>query len=324
VTAAETAERRPASVGHRENPARGIALKLAAVLLFTVMAACVKAAREVAPPGETVFFRSFFALPPILLYAWARGRMGEVFVARDPLAHATRGVVGVAAMFCGFFALGFLPLPELIAINFAAPLMATGLAAILLRERVRLHRWTAVAVGLLGVLVMIEPRLTVAAGGALGDGEALGAAFALAGAALMAFATIHIRHLVRTETTLSIVFWFTMTCTLTGLLTAPFGWAWPDGTTFWLMVAAGVLGGTAQILLTESYVHADASTLAPFDYSQMLYGLLIGWLVFAEAPSLQVLFGAAIVVGAGLYIIRRERRLRIDRAKPRSAGGLQA
>ena len=310
--------------GHApENPSRGIALKLGSVLLFTVMAACVKAARDLAPPGEAVFFRSFFALPPILLYAWIRGRLGEVAVARDPLAHATRGVVGVGAMFCGFFALGYLPLPELIAINFAAPLMATGLAAILLRERVRLFRWMAVAIGLAGVLVMIEPRLTVAAGGGLGDGEALGAAFALGGAALMAFATIHIRNLVRTETTLSIVFWFSVTCTLVGLATAPFGWAWLDGGSFGLLVAAGLLGGAAQILLTESYVHATASTLAPFDYSQMIYGLLIGWIVFGESPGLQVMLGATIVIGAGLYIIHRERRLRIDRSRPRSAGAMQ-
>ena len=307
------------------DPARGIALKLVSVLLFTLMATCVKAAREVAPPGEAVFFRSVFAIPPILVYAWARGRLGEVFVARDPLAHATRGLVGCLAMFCGFFALGLLPLPELISINFAAPIMATGLAAILLRERVRLFRWTAVGIGLIGVLVMIEPRLTlVAGGGAVSDGEALGAAFALAGAALMAFATIHVRHLVQSETTLSIVFWFTTTCTLIGLLTAPFGWAWLDGGSFALLVAAGLLGGVAQILLTESYARADASTLAPFDYTQMVYGLLIGWIVFGETPGLQVLLGALIVIGAGLYIIRRERALRIDRSKPRSAGSLQA
>jgi drug/metabolite transporter (DMT)-like permease len=305
------------------NPSRGIALKLASVLLFTLMASCVKAARGEAPVGETVFFRSVFAIPPILLYAWMRGRLGEVFVARDPLAHATRGVVGVSAMFCGFFALGFLPLPEVISINFAAPLMATGLAAILLGERVRLFRWTAVAIGLFGVLVMIEPRLTLFAGGSVGDAEALGAGFALAGAALMAFATIHIRRLVQTETTLSIVFWFTTICTLAGLATAPFGWAWPDGPTFWLLVTAGLLGGVAQILLTESYVHADASTLAPFDYSSMLYGLAIGWIAFGEVPGAQVLLGAAIVIGAGMFIIHRERRLRIDRSKPRSAGAMQ-
>lgn len=305
-----------------QNPARGITLKLVSVLLFTIMAACVKAARSEAPPGETVFFRSFFAIPPILLYAWMRGRMGEVFVARDPLAHATRGVVGVAAMFAGFAALGYIPLPELVAINFAAPLMATGLAAILLGETVRLFRWTAVGVGLLGVVVMIEPRLTLAAGGDMDDGAAIGAGFAMAGAALMAFATIHIRRLVKTETTLSIVFWFSTTCTLVGLATAPFGWAWPNGFTFLLLVAAGLLGGVAQILLTESYVHADASTLAPFDYSSMLYALLIGWLVFAETPETQVLLGAGIVIAAGLYIIHRERRLHIDRSRARSAGGM--
>jgi drug/metabolite transporter (DMT)-like permease len=304
--------------------ARGIALKLGSVLLFTIMASCVKAARDVAPPGETVFFRSFFAIPPILIYAWMRGRMADVFVARDPLAHATRGVVGVTSMFAGFTALAYIPLPEQIAIGFAAPLIATGLAALLLRERVRLFRWAAVAIGLVGVIVMIEPRLTLAAGGGVGDRESLGAGFALMAAATAAFATIHIRKLVQTETTLSIVFWFSVTCTLAGLATAPFGWAWPEPSIFALLVAAGLLGGTAQILLTESYVHADASTLAPFDYSSMLYALLIGWLIFAEIPTAQVLVGAAIVIAAGLFIIYREHRLRIDRSKPRSAGSMQS
>jgi drug/metabolite transporter (DMT)-like permease len=288
------------------------------------MAALIKAGREVAPTGETVFFRSFFALPPILIYALWRGRIAEAWRVRDPLAHATRGVVGVAAMACGFTALGFLPLPEVIAVGFAQPLLATALAALLLREEVRLFRWTAVAVGLVGVVVMLWPRLTLFRAGEVDETAAFGAMLALAGAALGAFAAIHIRRLVATESTLSVVFWFSVTCTLVSLFTAPFGWVLPDARVTAMLIAAGLLGGTAQILMTEGYVHAGAATLAPFDYTAMVYGLLIGWLAFAEIPGWPVLGGAAVVIGAGLYIIHRERRLRIDRTSSRSAGSMSS
>ncbi len=292
----------------------GIALKLASVLLFTVMAACIKAAREVVPVGEAVFFRSFFALPPILIWAAARGTLADAFRVASPSAHLSRGVVGVGAMAAGFAALGLLPLPEAIAIGYAAPLMATALAALMLGETVRRHRWAAVIVGLCGVIAMLWPRLTLLGAGSVTGGEAAGAAFALGGAALVALATIHIRRLTRTETTLAIVFWFTVSCTLASLATIPWGWSLPGPRHTALLVAAGLLGGTAQILMTEGYRHADASTLAPFEYSSMVWGLGIGFLIFAEAPSPTVLAGASVVIGAGLYIVHRERRLRIDRA----------
>ncbi len=313
----------PTALAESASPIRGIALKLGSVLLFTLMAACVKAARIEAPTGQAVFFRSFFAIPPILVYALMRGDLMHAFRVRDPFAHVNRGLVGVGAMACGFAALGYLPLPEIIAINYAAPLIATGLAAWLLGEQVRLFRWSAVAVGMVGVLVMLWPRLTVLAAGAFSDAEALGAWLAIIGAFLVALATVHIRRLTRTETTLSIVFWFSATCTVASLATIPFGWIWPQGWVLAQLIAAGLLGGVAQILMTESYRQAPASTLAPFEYSSMLYGLALGWLVFAEAPSAQVLVGAAVVIAAGLYIIHRERQLRIDRAKPRSAGAMQ-
>ena len=306
-----------------QSPARGIALKLSSVLLFTLMAACVKAAREVAPAGETVFFRSLFAIPPILAYAAWRGGMAQVFRVNDGFAHFNRGLVGVAAMACGFTALGLLPLPEVIAINYAAPLLATALAALLLGEQVRAFRWTAVMVGLAGVLVMLWPRLTLLGAGDVTDAQATGAWIALVGAFFVALATVHIRRLTQTETTLSIVFWFSVSCTVASLVTIPFGWAWPGWGMTALMVLSGLLGGVAQIMMTESYRQTAASTLAPFDYSSMVYGLLLGFLFFGEAPGGQVLVGAAIVIGAGLFIIWRERRLNIDRAAPKRAGSGQ-
>jgi drug/metabolite transporter (DMT)-like permease len=301
------------------NPARAIALKLASILLFTIMAALIKIGREVVPTGEAVFFRSLFALPPILIWAAWQGRLTEAFRVNDRFAHLNRGLIGVAAMGCGFAALGLLPLPEVIAIGYAAPLIATALAALILRERVRAFRWTAVAVGLLGVIVMLWPRLTLLGSGEVTDTQALGAWIALVGAFLVALATVHIRRLTRTETTLSIVFWFTVICTLASLVTLPFGWVWPGGWTALILVAAGLFGGTAQMLMTESYRQADASTLAPMEYSSMVYGLAIGYLVFAEIPGFSVLIGASIVIAAGVLIIWRERRLGLDNARARAA-----
>jgi len=301
------------------NTGRGIALKLMSILLFTIMAALIKAGREVVPPGEAVFFRSVFALPPIIAYAAWRGGMVAAFRVKDPFAHLNRGLFGVAAMGVGFAALGMLPLPEVIAIGYAAPLMATALAALMLGETVRAFRWTAVVIGFVGVLVMVWPRLTVLGGGAVTDTEALGAWLALLAAALVALATIHIRRLTLTESTLSIVFWFTVICTLVSLTTLPFGWVMPEARVFALLVMAGVIGGIAQIFMTEGYRNADASTLAPLEYSSMVWGLAIGYLVFAEIPGWSVLIGASIVISAGILIIWRERQLGLDNAKARAA-----
>ena len=301
------------------NPGRGIALKLLSILMFTLMAACIKAGREVVPTGEAVFFRSFFALPPILIWAAMQGRLAEAFQVNDRFAHLNRGLIGVAAMGCSFAALGLLPLPEAIAIGYAAPLIATALAALMLGERVRAFRWTAVIVGLAGVLVMLWPRLTVLTSGEFSDREALGAWIALLAAALVALVMIHIRRLTRTETTLSIVFWFTVISTVASLTTVPFGWVWPDALTLVLLVSAGLLGGVAQIFMTESYRHADASTLAPMEYSSMVYGLAIGYVIFAEVPGPWVLIGASIVISAGVLIIWRERQLGLDRDRARAA-----
>ena len=301
-----------------ENPVRGIVLKLASILLFTVMSALIKAARESVPAGETVFFRSFFAIPPILIYAIVMGRVTDIVEVRSPRAHVIRGLIGVGAMASGFTALGLLPLPETIAIGYAAPLMATGLAAMLLGEVVRVYRWTAVAIGLLGVVVMIFPRMTVLTSGQLSDAEALGAFFALLGATLSAFATIQIRTLTQTERTLAIVFWFAVCATVASFATIPWGWVWPDHDTALMLVAAGLLGGTAQMLMTESYRAANASTLAPFEYSSMVYGIAIGYVFFAEIPGWSVLIGGSIVIAAGMFIIWRERQLNIDRTREKA------
>ncbi len=175
------------------SPLRGIVLKLLSIAIFAVMTACVKAARDVAPAGEAVFFRSFIALVPVLGYAAWRGRVAEAVFTRNVRGHAWRGVIGASAMGLSFAALGLLPLPEVIAISFAAPILTVVLAIFLLGEVVRLYRWTAVVVGLIGVLVMVWPRLTLIGEG-VESAAALGAMLMLASALLMALAQIHVRR----------------------------------------------------------------------------------------------------------------------------------
>ena len=128
-------------------------------------------------------------------------------------------------------------------------------------------------------------------------------------------AMIFVRKLAQEERTSAIVFWFSVTSTVLGLLTLPFGWVMPDAGTLAMLVAIGLLGGVAQILLTSAYRHADASLVAPFDYASMLMALAIGWFVFGEGASARMLLGAAVIIAAGVAIIWRERQLGISRAR---------
>jgi len=301
--------------------ARGLVLKLVSVLVFTLMSACIKAARVEAPAGEAVFFRSFFALVPLLAYMAYRRELPSALATANPVGHVARGLVGVTAMGLGFVALGMLPLPETIAIGYASPIFATLLAAAVLGETIRAIRIAAVACGMAGVLIILWPKLTLLSDGAATPTEALGAVAALIGAFFGASAMVIVRRMVATERPSTIVFYFSVTASLGGLATAPFGWTAPSATVWALLVGAGFLGGIGQILLTEAYKHAEASMIAPFEYSSMVFAVLLGWSVFDEIPTPSTLVGSAVVIGAGVLIILRERQLGIERARARRAGG---
>jgi drug/metabolite transporter (DMT)-like permease len=301
------------------NPSRGIALKIASTLVFTLMSVCVKIVAVRIPPGEIVFARSFFALIPVVVWLTWQGQLLMSFKTSKPLMHASRGAVGVSAMAFGFLALGYLPLPEAMMIGYAAPLMVVALSAIILHEVVRVYRWSATAIGLLGILIILWPRLTVFRGAGLADAALVGATFALLGAFSSAFAAIFIRSMTRTESVGSIVVYFAIAGSLLALLSLPFGWVMPGPRDTMLLVAIGLLGGTGQILMTSAYRHADAATVASFEYVSMLWGLSFGYLVFGEVPGASVFLGGALVIAAGIFIIFRERRLGIERQREREA-----
>jgi len=300
-------------------PLRGISLKIASVFVFILMATLIKATSENVPPGEAVFFRSFFAIPVIFAWLAWRRELGVGLRTAQPLGHVWRGLMGTTAMGLGFAGLGLLPLPEVTAIGYAAPLLTVIFAAMFLGEEVRAFRITAVALGLVGVLIVLSPRVTTLSDGNVGTAEALGATVVLGGAVFAALAQVFVRKLVLTEQTPGIVFWFSVTATALSLISLPFGWVVPSPLEAAMLVAAGLLGGIGQALLTSSYRHADASVIAPFEYVSMIFALIIGYAVFDEVPTLTMIAGAALVVSAGILIIWRERRLGIERSKQRKS-----
>ena len=300
-------------------PLRGISFKIASVLVFTVMAVLIKSTARHVPPGEAVFFRSLLAIPVIVGWLFWRKELGTGLRTVQPIGHVWRGIVGTSAMGLGFAGLGYLPLPEVTAIGYAAPLLTVIFAAMFLGEQVRAFRLTAVGLGLVGVLIVLSPRLTALSDATVETAEALGAMLVLGGAVFAALAQVFVRKLVLTEQTSAIVFWFSLTATVLSLVTLPFGWVAPTRGETVMLVSAGLLGGVGQILLTSSYREADASVVAPFEYVSMLFSIAFGYALFGEIPSATMLFGASLVVSAGILIIWRERQLGIERAKQRKA-----
>ncbi|NIY79450.1 DMT family transporter [Celeribacter sp. HF31] len=304
------------------DPFRGIALKLASVTCFVVMAALIKAASGEVPPGEAVFFRSLFALPVIFMWLVRRGEFLAGLRVKSPMGHVWRGMIGASAMFLNFYALGLLPLPEATVIGYASPLLLVVFAAMFAGEDVRLFRFSAVFAGLIGVVIVMMPRITVF-NGAPDPREQLGAMVALGGACLAAIVQLHVRNMVKSETTTSIVFWFSISCTVAALMTLPFSqWVLPNMLACIFLILAGLIGGLAQVFLTSCYRYADASMLAPFDYASMLFALIIGYVFFDEVPTTAMLVGALIVIAAGVAIILRERALGLSAARRKKADAL--
>jgi drug/metabolite transporter (DMT)-like permease len=295
-------------------PLLGILLKVISAIAFTIMAASLKLVSARYPTGELVFFRSFFALIPLLAWLGWQGDLINAVRTHNFVGHLKRGAFGSAGMFSGFVALSYLPLHDAIAIGYATPLIVVVLAAVVLKETVRAYRWTAVAFGFIGVLIMLSPHLGATTGTLEMTGaSATGALVALFGACCSAGATIQVRRLTASEKTGAIVLYFSLLTTVLGLITIVFGWRMPSLEDFLLFVLIGIMGGIGQILLTQCYRYADTSIIAPFEYTTMIWALLFGWFVFGELPTAPVLIGAAIVAGAGVFVLLRERKLGLQR-----------
>ena len=277
----------------------GIASVLVGMFAVAGMDAAAKWLATGYPVAELVFFRSLFALPPILLLVWHGGGRAALRI-RWGWGHLLRAVFALSAIFCFFTALRVMPLAEATSIAFAAPLFVTALSVPVLGEHVGPRRWAAVVVGFLGVLVMTRP------GSAAFQPEAL---LVLGAALCYACAMLVTRRLARTETTPAITFYGTLLLLAGSAIPLPFGWRVPEAEDMVVFVLMGLFGGATMYFMTQAYRYAPAAVVAPFDYTALIWATLFGWLIWHELPDSYVWAGAAIVIASGLYIIRREMRV---------------
>lgn len=279
------------------------------------------------PVAQIVFFRAAFALVPLMIWLLLRGDFPRALYTSRPGGHLLRSVAGIGSMFCMFASYALLPLADATAIGYAAPLMIVVLAGLLLGERITAFRWAAVLVGFCGVLVMLWDHLAGGIGpGLASDRGAVGALIAFAGAMLVAVAMIQTRRLTMSEDTGAITFYFQATTTVAGVVTLiaaaywpshwplatliqPQAWIWPTAQDWGPLILIGFCGGIGQIFMTQGYRFADASILAVFDYSSLLFAIVIGLVFFGDAPSQLVLVGAAVVICAGVAVLWQERRM---------------
>lgn len=283
-----------------ERRLRGIALRSGAVFCFAAMAAGIKlAADRGVSTFELIFYRNLFSMPLVLLWLTVGPGFGAVRT-RRPGAHITRAAIGLVSMLLNFQALTMLPLAEATAIGFAAPLFATVLSAIVLREMVGPHRWIAVGVGFVGVLVVMRP-----------GGSALpvdGVMVAIVAASGVGSVVVTLRQISATEPASTTVFWFNVASLISCGLAMPFV-AHAHPTAVWgILMLMGAMGGLAQILMTSSLRNAPVAVLAPFDYAQLIWATLLGWLLWSKAPSGATLAGGLLIAGSGIYTAYREHR----------------
>ncbi len=271
---------------------------MAAAFGFTINGAMVKALGQSGIPAfEIAFARAAISTLAILPLLWRAGP--GVLATRHPGIHLVRAIAGGGAMICGFYALTKLPLAEVTALSFTTPLFVVLLAVLLLGEPVRWRRWSATLAGFLGVLVMVRPGAEAFDPAAI---VALGMALGIA------IATTLLKRFPEGESHIAMLFYFGIAAMVMTVGPAMASWRTPNATEGAMLVTIGVLGLASQALIIRAFRAGEATVVAPFDYTKLLLAGLIGFTLFGEVPDRWTLVGATIIVGATLYIARREAR----------------
>lgn len=252
------------------------------------------------PIGEILFVRALVVSIAILLIVWRSGSFAGLRIGRFRNI-GTRSVLAVGSTFLIVASLARLPLSEVIAILFVGPLFIAVLATPLLGERVGVHRWFAVLIGFIGMLIMVRPGTA---------GFQFAALLPVVAAMVAATRDIVTRRISVAETSIAILFYSMIALTLAGLATAPFGWQPMDGGELAIVVLAGLLFGLGHYFVIEGYRYAEASVVSPYRYTNLIWAALLGFILWGEIPSVWVLAGTPLVVGSGLYILLHERSRR--------------
>jgi drug/metabolite transporter (DMT)-like permease len=290
------------SLGPHHRPVLGVALKLSSIVLLSSLAACVKYLGATVPTGQLIFARGLISVLVLAVIAWQTVGL-RILRTANLRSHAVRSLSGTASMFCWFTALTLIPLADFTAISFTAPMFVTMLAIPLLGERIHAYRWSALAIGFVGVVITIGPHLTF-------GGSTLGIVVSFGAAIFQALAIVTLRGMSGSggEHPLTITFYFSLTTVLCSAVTVLGGWLMPTGREWLFIGLIGLLGVSGQLLMTLSYRYTEASTLAPLDYTNILFALALGYYFFAEVPHWSMWIGAPLVIAAGLVILWREYR----------------
>ncbi len=278
--------------------ARAATLMLCSTMFFALMAVAIRLASETLHTFEIAFFRNFFgviAALPLLVHhgpgLLKTTRLKQYFV---------RCVIGILSMFCGFWAIGNLPLAQAVSLSYSTPLFVTIAAVWFLHEQVRARRWAAVVLGFIGVLIIVRPGTA---------GFTTGSLVALSAAVLSGIVSIQIKQLSATEPADRIVLWTTMLWVPMSLGPALFVWEWPQGITWLWVAAAGTLGTLGHMLWTRALKLGDVSALTPISFMQLPVVALLGYWLFAEAVDRWTVVGAVVIFAANAYIAHREAQL---------------
>lgn len=288
-----------------ENQRLGIALRILSGFLFAGMSICIKAVSGQVPVGQIVFFRSAFALIPLLIFLWVRAEFPHGLSTKRPFGHILRSSLGAAAMFASFASIARLPLAEATLLSYLSPAFTSVAGVLLLSERVTVWRVGGVVFGLAGVIMLVWPEIDSVD---FNGERMLGYVFGLLMGVLTAFALIMVRSLSRTENPGAIAFYFVVASMIGGLATVPFGWVMPDAYGMTILVLSGLFGGFAHITMTLAFRHAEASLLAPFEYLAILWPVLADLLLFNSPLSYAFLTALPLIlVGAALAAAEKKR-----------------
>lgn len=287
-----------------DKPARGIGLRILSGILIAGMYVCVKAVSDDVPLGEIVFFRSFFAIIPLILFLYVRNEFPRGLATNRPFDHFLRSGFGVLSLFASFAALARLSVAEAVLIAQLSPMFTAVGAVFLLSERLTIWRVSGLVLGFSGVVLLVWPEL---GGGEIERLRLIGISLGLASAALSALSVIMVRSLSSTESPGAIALYFVLASMVAALFTIPWGWILPEGDTLLLLIGAGLFGGVAHIAMTLSFRYAEASRLAPFEYIAFLWPVLADLFIF-KLPLLTSFLLAATFVFAGAAVAAMEGR----------------
>ena len=276
-------------------PARGALYMVISAFFFAITAGLIRFATREVHPFEAAFLRSFsgllFMLPLVM-----RGGLAGIRMKR-PRLHLLRGILSAAGTLMWFSALAVLPVGEAVALNFTAPLFATMMAPFVLHEVVRARRWTACALGFIGVLIMLRPGVEVISVGAL---------LSIGSAATIACNMMIIRIVSQTDNTRTVVLAFSFYLSLFTLIPALFYWQNPSWEVLGALVLCGLLATLAHLLLPRAMAIVEMSSIAPLDFVRLLFAAGIGFIWFSEVPDIWTAVGAIVITGSAVYIARRE------------------